>query len=110
MANTSYTQQALAADPNFQRRVANALASVAWEVLNEAPTVANHAARAAYARQVIADLPGFALQLSASFVVRTNVMSFETTYDFARAAVVTAAGDPDLASQMATDWNLLAGA
>ncbi len=50
-----------------------------------------------------------AFQLASSFVGRPNVFSFATTYDFHVGAVVTASGDPDIESQLHTDWNDLAG-
>lgn len=109
MANDANTQQALAADPRFQLRVKNALASVAWQVLNETPP-ANHAARAAYARLVLSDLNSYAAEIAGSLVTRPNVMNFVTSYDFVELAVVTTSGDADLQSQLATDWNNMAGA
>jgi hypothetical protein len=49
-----------------------------------------------------------------SFVFRPNVINFETTHEFdfptQVGQVVTAAGDADLMSQIATDWDDLAAA
>jgi hypothetical protein len=108
-ANDAYSQQALAADPRFRLRLQNALANVAWQVLEEDPSTLHHAERATYATTVSANLFGAAASLAPSFVTRPNVMNFPTSYDFTVGATVTAAGDPDLESQLHTDWNMLAG-
>src|SRR5215471_18927854 len=105
MPNDGYTQQALAADPNFQTRIKSALANVAWQVLQEDPATANHDARYAYAKTVITNLPVLAQQTAGWIVERPNVLNFATSYNFQAGAVVTTAGDPDLESQLLTDWN-----
>jgi hypothetical protein len=109
MANTAYTQQALAANTNFQTRVRNAMATVAWQVLGEDPATPNNAARVSYARTVINNLQGNAMQISPWLVDRPNLVAFETSFDFPSGNVVTASGDADIESQLATDWNVLAG-
>lgn len=109
MANDSFTQQALAVDPRFRQRVKAALAKIAWQVLNEDSGTANHTARAAYARSVISNIDGAALQVAPWLVMRTNVFAFATSYDFQQGAVVTASGDADIESQLATDWDHLSG-
>jgi len=108
-ANNSYTQQALANDPNFQLRVRNALAAVAWQVLDEPEATADHEQRAAYARNVINNVQFNAVAVAPWLVTRPNLMLFETSYSFPAAAVVTAAGDADIQSQLLTDWSHLAG-
>lgn len=109
MANDAFSQQALAADQNFQRRLQNALTKVAWEVLEEDPSTLHHAERAAYAQRVNSSPQQTAQQLAPSFVNRPNVFAFNTSYDFGIPATVTASGDPDIESQLMTDWNKLAG-
>lgn len=109
MANTSFTQQALAIDPRFQVRVRAALAKVAWEVISEDANTAFHAEREAYARSILPNVALTAAQIAPWLVERTNLIAFETSYDFAASAVVTAAGDPDIENQLHTDWNVLAG-
>lgn len=109
MANDAYTQQALAADPRFRQRVRAAIAKIAWQVLNEDSGTANHSTRAAYARQVIADVDGYANRVAPSLVMRTNLFSEDTSYDFQVGAVVTTATDAEIESQIATDWSALAG-
>lgn len=118
MPNDSFTQQALAADPRFHLRLQNALSKVAWEILEEDPATPHHAERAAYAQRVTGSsaIPSptsgpamMAAQLAPSFVNRPNVFAFATSYDFTVGAVVTASGDPDIESQLHTDWDELAG-
>lgn len=109
MANDSYTQQALASDPRFRQRVKAAGAKVSQQVLDEDSGIANHAERATYARQVIANIDGWAVQIAPWLVMRTSVFAFATSYDFAAAAVVSACGDADIEAQLVTDWNDLAG-
>jgi len=109
VANNTYTQQALASDQNFQIRVRGSLATVAWQVLEEDAGVPFHEQRAAYARTVIGNLGFVAPSVSAWLVERPNLMAFETSYSFPAAAVVTAAGDADIQSQLLTDWNVLSG-
>jgi len=114
MPNNSSTQAALAADPHFRLRVRHALDTVAWTVANEAESTPNHDARVGYAGQVIRNLDGETTILLPSIVTRPNVFNFETTYVFdfelQVGQVVSATGDPDLLSQIATDWDDLAAA
>jgi hypothetical protein len=109
MPNDAFTQQSLAADPRFVKRLANAFGKVAWEILNEDGSTANHAARAAYAQRVNQNPYQMAQQLAPSFVNRPNVFGFPTSYDFTVGATVTAAQDADIESQLHTDWDDLAG-
>lgn len=109
MANDSFTQQALANDARFRQRLENALGKVAWEVLQEDPLTVHHPERANYANRVLSSPNQMASQLASSFVGRPNVFSFTTSYDFTVGGTVTAAGDPDIESQLHTDWNSLAG-
>jgi hypothetical protein len=109
MANDSYSQQQLAQDPKFQGRVRAGLATVAWQVLNEDAAVPDHDVRARYANFVLSNLTGQAQSVAPSLVHRPNLMAFETTFDFRAAAVVSAAGDADIESQLMTDWSKMAG-
>jgi hypothetical protein len=109
MANDAFSQQALANDPRFRQRLQNALGKVAWEVLGEDPLTVHHTERAAYANTVLANPQQTTAQLASSFVGRPNVFGFETSYNFTVGGVITAAGDPDIESQLHTDWNALAG-
>jgi hypothetical protein len=109
MANDSTTQQRLAADQAFQGRVRSAIATVAFQVLNEDPASPNHDKRVTYARNVIANLTYAAQGAAAWIVERPNLMGKTTSYDFPSGAIVTDATDADLESQVATDWDVLAG-
>src|SRR5262245_19751245 len=107
MPNDAYTQQRLGDDPNFRLRVKNALAKVAWEVLNESADTPNHGQRFAYAQRVIDDPVGQAARGAQWLPTRTNLQLFETSYNFPAGAVVIAAGDADIESQLRTDWDQL---
>jgi hypothetical protein len=110
VANSSYTQQALASETSFHGRVRAALAVVAFQVIDENPATPGHAEREAYARNtVLQNLTNVAVQIAPWLVQRTNLMAADTTYDFASGIVVTAATDGAIESQIATDWNVLAG-
>lgn len=114
MANNALTQQALAQDSQFRQRIKSILATVAWQVQSEDVNIPNHANREKYANQVIRQMDSEVVAVVSSLVMRPNVFSFETTfeYDFEFQAghVITAAGDLDIQSQLATDWNDLAEA
>jgi hypothetical protein len=112
MPNTARTQIALAASPHFRSRLSAALAKIAWQIMDEAGSVQNHTARIVFARQVLANVDTYAAQIASHIVERTNVLSATTSYDFelgALGAVVTAATDAALESQLATDWDRLSG-
>lgn len=106
-ANDSYSQQALAGDAQFATRVRAQLIAKAFAVLAEAPVVA---ARVAYARRILDNAGTETQRVLPILVLRTNVMAFQTSYDFQRGAVVTAAGDPDILAQLSADFSMLAGA
>jgi hypothetical protein len=108
-ANDAYSQQALAADPRFQKRLQSSLTKVAWQVLEEDPSTLHHAERADFAHGVNQNSQQAAMALAPSFVNRPNVLNFETSYNFQIGGTVTAAGDPDIESQLMTDWDKMAG-
>lgn len=134
MANSLNTQQALAAEPGFRVRVRAALINKAFLVQAEtppaapvnpqAPTPAEAAALALYQKRVglahaiiSGGLDRETERIAPLLVMRTNLMAFNTSYDFNQIGeggrigrVVTAAGDPDIDSQISADWNILAGA
>ena len=110
MANNSATQQALADDPTFRRRVKDAFSQVAWEVINESDDVPHHMQREEYARRtVLLNLDAVTTQTTPWLVNRTNLIAFETSYNFEARAIVTAAGDPDIRAQLLADWDIMAG-
>ena len=108
MPNDSFSQLTLAGDSRFRLRFKAALLTIAEQVLGEDPATVNHAARLTFANNVIRNPENFSSQLAPYIVFRPNVLNFATSYDFAQGAFVTAAGDADLDSQVATDWNWLA--
>jgi hypothetical protein len=110
VANDSASQQALSEDVTFRRRVKDALSIVAWEVVEEDPATPDHKKRVDYARHsVIPSLDAVASTTASWLVNRVNIFSFETSYNFAARAVVTASGDPDIQAQIRADWNTMAG-
>jgi hypothetical protein len=109
MANDSYTQQALAADTNFHTRLRSSLANVAWQIIGEATSVPKHTEREAFARSVIGNVEHYARQFAPWLVTRTNIFGATTSYSFPAGAVITAATDAAIESQIATDWNDIAG-
>jgi len=112
MPNDAYTQQALAADASFRRRVRSAMSSVAWTVIDEDPGTTNHFNRKNYANQVIRNLDNEVTVVLPNIVFRPNVMNFGTTadYDFPTQTlqIVSASGDPDILAQITSDWNDMA--
>jgi hypothetical protein len=109
MPNDAYSQQALAADARFVKRLQSSLTKVAWQVLEEDPSTLHHAERADFAHTVNQNSYQAAQALAPSFVNRPNVLNFETSYNFPVGGTITAAGDPDIESQLMTDWNKMAG-
>lgn len=122
MPNDSFTQHALELTPSFATRVRGQLLAEAFVVLAEVapvqstpPTTAELAAlavynaRRGYARRILDDAERETQRVCRIIVMRTNVFAFATSYDFVKGQVVTAAGDSDILSQIATDWNTYAG-
>ena len=110
MANNSASQQSLADDSTFRRRVKDAFSQVAWEIIGEDPETPHHAEREEYARRtVLLNLDAVANQTTPWLVNRPNIVAFETSYNFEARATVSATGDADLRSQIHSDWNVLAG-
>ena len=106
MSNDAFSQLALASDPRFLLRLKGACVVVAEQIFAEDPATPNHAARLALATSVLRT-PESSAAFAQFFVMRPNVIDFATTYDFHALQVTTAAGDADLQSQIATDWNTL---
>lgn len=109
MANDSFTQQALGAEPQFLNRVRAQLISQAFAVLAESTGTPNHAIRVVYARAVLNDSLREANRVVLILPMRTNLFAATTSYDFMQGKVVTAATDASILSQIATDWDILAG-
>jgi hypothetical protein len=102
----SMLQFKLSQSPTFQGRVQIVMSKVAGDVLNEAASVPNHAERAQYAKQVLAN-PVFTAQQQAGFIAQSaNVANTITIED---EGVVTSATDGALFSQINAYWNQMAG-
>lgn len=123
MANNSFTQLKLAQDPYFQSRVKAQMLTYVGTIMDTPapaqsapPTDAEKAAlntwtaRRNYALAVIANPDAEAARIVGWLVYRTNVNSFETSWDFINDRPVTTSGDADLLSQIRTDWNVYARA
>jgi hypothetical protein len=112
MPNNARTQQALAAGQHFRSRVKAALAKVAYDILEEDVATPGHAQRSQFARQTLGNVEQAAFNLAPGLVMRPNVFSFATSFDFelgANGEVITASGDLDLESQITSDWDLYSG-
>ncbi len=104
---TSVNQMKLAADVDFLPRLQYALVMQARVVLAETGIGATHAARAAYARQVISQPDNIARVAAVMIVGGVNLIG-TVTVDGAGKATTTVT-DAALLSQVATYWNALAG-
>lgn len=104
--NDAFSQLALAADPRFLTRLKSACLVIAEQVVSENPATPNHAARLALATTMLRT-PSRSADFAQFMVVRPNVIGFATSYSFIDAAILTAAGDADIQSQVATDWDTL---
>ena len=99
-----------AADLTFQRRVAAALAVVAVQVYAESPPPANHAARAAYAVSVVTNPPLSMVTINTYGTSQPD----RTVYGWARLLASQgldgSSTDSAIQTQIAGDWNAMAGA
>jgi hypothetical protein len=100
---------ALAADPNFLRRLAALMVSEAQVIAAESDTVPFHAQRRQLAQAVITNPTGMAQALGPTITNATNIVAATTSYNFEAAAIETSATDAEIRSQIATLWNVLAG-
>lgn len=108
MAATTAQLIALAGDNSFRMRVRTLALQEAAVVYGELGSTTGHAARVAYALKLL-QAPSLADQVADVMATRTNVVLSTISYDFDRRAVVTDASDAAILSQLASDWNLLAG-
>lgn len=106
----SSLQMKLATDAGFLQRVQYLLAQQARVVLTETGIGGTHAARATYAKSVLAAPAGQATVAAVVIVGGTNLLSPNaTTTVNANGTVTTDATDAAILSQIATFWNQLAG-
>lgn len=109
MATTPRSQMALAADPNFQRRLAALLVEEALVVTAEPDSTPHHAQRRQLAQAIITNPQGMSISLGPTITNATNLKAAATTYNFEAGAIETAATDAEVRSQIATLWNAMAG-
>ncbi len=107
MAATTDQLSALGNDSQFQRRIKSLFVQQAAVVYAEDPATPNHAVRVQYAKQILQG--AINLNVAQVLVNRTNLVGSNISYNFADGAIVTDATDAAIASQIATDWNMLAG-
>ena len=96
----------LANSTNFLGRIEVMLAEEAKAIKAESTGTVNHAARAAYADQVLLNAATHALRWSPYIVGATNVAGTITAND--DGTVSSSVIDAALLSQIATDWNVFA--
>jgi hypothetical protein len=107
MASTAAQLAALGNDPQFQLRVRSLLVQQAASVYAEAP--AQPDTRRTFAKQVLANPGTIAQNVAAVIANRTNLVAGTVTYDWNNGRPATDVTDAAIQSQIATDWNLLAG-
>lgn len=108
MAATTAQLIILGNDPNFRQRIRTLVLLEAGVVYNESAATPNHTARANYASK-LAQAPGLADSLAPVLASRTNIAASTVTYNFDAGRAETDATDAAIRSQIATDWNYLAG-
>ncbi len=98
-----------ATDPDFQKRVAQALVEEAVTVYNETPPP-NHAARAAYAVLVATTPPLSMVTPNAQGVLAPDVRVYALARLLTALGVDESSSDAAIATGVASAWNALAGA
>lgn len=100
-------QMRLAKDAAFQQRVSYILMQEAFVVLAENPATSNHANRFQFALNVRNNINSVIQNgYVTALVGRTNLVSETTTCSGNPEVCTTTATDAEIASQIATDWNL----
>ena len=108
MAATTAQVIALGNDAAFRQRIRTLVLQIAAQIYNEDPATPNHTGRVGYAFKIF-QTPTLADQLAPILATRTNLANSTITYSFVDAQVQTDATDASILSQIATDWNMLAG-
>lgn len=109
MATTPRSQSALAADPNFQKRLSSLLLSEAIVVAGEDAATEHHQQRRQLAQQIITNPTQMAYSLGPTIANGTNLVAANTTYNFEAGAIETSAADAEIRSQITTLWNVMSG-
>jgi len=110
MPTTPRSQSALAADQNFQKRLASLLTSEAIVVASEDTGTEFHQQRRQLAQSILNNPTQMAYSLGPTITNGTNLVAATTSYNFEAGAIETSATDPEIRSQIATLWNVMAGA
>jgi hypothetical protein len=106
---TPRSQSALAADPNFLKRLSSLLLSEAIVIADEADTVPDHLKRRQLAQSIITQPSYMSQNLAPVICNGTNLVAANTTYNFEAGAIETSATDAEIRSQISTLWNVMAG-
>lgn len=107
MSSTADQLAALSNDSHFRSRVmALAIQIAGNEIYVESSGTANHEIRIDYAKNV---MNGGGVNIPNVLVNRPNLIAGTTTYDFATGHIKTDVSDAAIISQLASDWNMLAG-
>ena len=105
---TSAQLIALGNDNSWRQRIKSLMYQIAAQVDAEDPGAPNHTARVNFAFKVVST-PGVPESYASWFTMRTNVTGTNVTYNFSDAQITSDATDAAILSQIATDWNFLAG-
>lgn len=105
---TTVQLSALGNDLSFRQRIRVLVLQQAAVVYAEDAQTAKHADRLGFAVTLLQH-PERADTLASVLATRTNLANSTVTYSFGDAQIQTDASDAAIASQIATDWNLLAG-
>jgi hypothetical protein len=100
----------VAADVDFQKKVAQGLAETAVIVYSETNPPANHPARAAYAVLVITDPPLSMVENGAGGVTQPDKRVFAVARLLTTQGIDLVSTDAQITAAIATVWNALAGA
>jgi hypothetical protein len=106
MSSTADQLAALGNDSSFRLRIQSLALQVAVTVYAEAPATPD--TRRNFAKQILSNT-NIAQNLANVLANRTNLVAGNTTYDFSTGHVKTDVTDAAISSQIASDWNMLAG-
>jgi len=109
MPTTPNSQAKLATDKVFLKRLASLLNQEAQVVANEASATAHHAERRQLAQLILTNPNGMAESLAPTVTNATNLVAKDTVFNFESDATETTATDPEIRSQIATLWDIMAG-
>lgn len=83
------------------------MAKVGWEVRTESDATPNHATRDAFAKYVHASPQNAADAWAITLSARTNILAAGT--EVVDGVITSLATDAAIASQLSTDWSVMAG-